>query len=63
MDNDALKDVKDVLKSPAGLSGMGIFQPQPSAWSELIKIVETKNSWGKNEIKDEILKILAKFNR
>ena len=25
----------------------------------LLKIIETKNSWGKNELKDVILKVIA----
>lgn len=27
---------------------------------ELIEIIETKNSWGKNELKDQLLKLLAR---
>lgn len=28
----------------------------------LLKIIETKNSWGKNELKDVILKVIAGLN-
>jgi len=35
-----------------------IFHPKPM--QELLAVIETKNSWGKNELKDEILKILVK---
>ena len=27
--------------------------------SKLLKLIETKNSWGKNELKEAILKMLA----
>lgn len=32
-------------------------------WEELLEVIESKNSWGKNELKDEILKLLAKKTR
>lgn len=28
---------------------------------ELVEIIETKNSWGKNELKNELLKLLTKY--
>lgn len=42
-----------------GAIGGGLARTKTFA-QELIEVIDTKNSWGKNELKEELLKILAK---
>lgn len=56
-----MEDNLESFQKSAGLGAIsGSLARTKTFAQELIEVIDTKNSWGKNELKEELLKILAK---